>query len=411
MSLKEDLIKKGYLYQCSCFDELSPLLEKGGVTFYVGFDCTAKSLHVGNLVTIMLARLLQKYNNRPIILVGGVTTKIGDPSGITKERPILSDAEIEDNMLGIKKSLSKFICFDRGDGGILVNNADWLSELGYINFLRRYGKYFSVSRTLSMDFFKSRLSEKRHISFSEFNYSILQSFDFLHLYRKYNCTLQIGGSDQWGNIVSGIDLIRRVEKVGSYGLTVPLLKTSSGRKMGKTEFGTVWINEDMNSPYEYFQYWRNVSDVDMIKFANLYAEFSDEEMKELERLAKSDINLAKTKFAFRLTELCHGQEAKIAVDASKSAFSRGNNLNALPSINLSEEKLKNGVFLHEVLVLANLAKSKSDAKRLIVGGGVRIDDNVVKEVKTTFYEKEFDKQRYFKVTVGKKRHVVVNFKN
>jgi tyrosyl-tRNA synthetase len=409
MTIGEEIQSRGYFHQCTNKDELFELLAKGGVVFYVGFDCTAKSLHIGNLLTIMLVRLLQQHGNKPIILLGGGTSKIGDPSGKTKARELISDEEIKNNTSGILKSLSKFIKFgDSGSDALLVNNLEWLDRLKHLEFLREYAQYFSISQTLSLDFIKSRLQEKKHLSLLEFSYVMLQSFDFLHLYRAHNCILQIGGSDQWGNITSGISLIHKAQQGKAYGFTVPLLTTASGAKMGKSELGAVWLNEDMMSPYEYFQYWRNVDDRDVKKFAALYCEFSLQENQDFEGILSENINLAKEKLAFRLTLLCHGEEeANLARNSAKGAFTNQNELRGLPTIRIDLHTLQEGMYLHELLTLTQIIESKAKAKRLILDGGVKVWDKTASDMQTKIFIADLSDQGILKITIGKKKHFLV----
>ncbi len=407
--IEEEIQSRGYFHQCTNKEELFALLEKGKVVFYVGFDCTARSLHIGNLLTIMLVRLLQKYGNKPIILLGGGTSKIGDPSGKTKARELISNEDIKNNTSGILKSLSKFIRFgNNSTDALLVNNLDWLDQLKHLEFLRDYARHFSISQILSLDFIKSRLQEKKHLSLLEFSYVMLQSFDFLHLYRLHNCILQIGGSDQWGNITSGIDLIHKAQQGKAYGFTVPLLTTASGAKMGKSEFGATWLNEEMTTPYEYFQYWRNINDKDVKKFAALYCEFSPQENKEFDHVFSENINLAKEKLAFNLTLLCHGEkEANLAKNSAKAAFEDQSELSGLPTINLNSKTLKEGVYLSEILTCSKIVESKSKSKRLILDGGVKIANKLALDLQTKVFLTDFDDKGTLKITVGKKRHFLL----
>lgn len=411
-SLKEEIIYKGYLHQCTHSSELFELLQNGQITFYVGFDCTAQSLHIGNLLTIMLVRLLQSYGNKPIILLGGGTSKIGDPSGKTKARPVLETEEIQKNFDGILRSLSKFIKFgDKENEALLINNADWLEKLNHLDFLRTYGKHVSISQALSLDFIKSRLSTNQHLSLLEFSYSILQSFDFLYLYQNYGCRLQIGGSDQWGNIISGIDLTHKVTQAKVYGLTVPLLTTASGAKMGKSESGAVWLNADQMSAYEYFQYWRNIDDRDIVRFAKLYSELSKTEIEALEKVGVQDINSAKEQLAFRLTLLCHGQDAaQAAVATSKNAFSEDTNVEGLPKISIDSARLKMGIFVHEILVLSKMIESSSEAKRLILAGAIKITNRKISTPQDKIFLQDLEKDGSLKITIGKKKHFVLHSK-
>ena len=311
----KNVIDRGYVHQCTDLNKLDELASDNIISAYIGFDCTAPSLHAGSLVQIMMLRLLQRTGHKPIVLMGGGTTKVGDPSGKDESRKLLDDQTIAANMAGIKDVFSKFITF--GDGptdAIMVNNNDWLSGIEYIDFLRDYGRYFSVNRMLGFESVKIRLEREHNLSFLEFNYMILQSYDFLELNRRYGCSLQMGGSDQWGNIISGVELGRRIDQRELYGLTTPLLTTSSGSKMGKTESGAVWLNADMLSPYEYWQYWRNTEDADVGKFLRLFTDLPLDEIADLERAKALEINEVKKLLATEVTKLCHGVEA--AVDAT-----------------------------------------------------------------------------------------------
>ncbi len=410
MSLKEIVATRGYLHQCTHTEELFEILEKGEAVFYVGFDCTANSLHVGNLLAIMLSRLLQQYGNKPIILIGGGTSRIGDPSGKTKARELISEDQIKDNTKGILKSLAKFIKFgNQKNDALLVNNADWLDSLKHLEFLRDYGQHFSVNQILTLDFIKSRLKQNQHLSLLEFGYVVLQSFDFLHLNRVHNCILQIGGSDQWGNIVTGVELIHKVKQSKVYGLTIPLLTTANGLKMGKSESGAVWLNEISTSPYEYFQYWRNVNDKDVEKFAALYCEFSSQEYEAFGHLCGTDINRAKEELAFRLTLLCHGKEsADLARQSAKAAFESTSDLIGLPTITISSKNLDGGCLLSEILFLGKIVSSKQEAKRLILGGGVKINDKTITEVQKLIFASDLHKDHAFKITIGKKKHFLLS---
>ena len=375
---------------------------------YIGFDCTAESLHVGNLMQIMILRLLQNYGHKPIILVGGGTTKIGDPTGKEEARKYLSDEDIFRNMAGIKKSLSKFIRFGNGPSdAIMLNNADWLDKIGYIEFLREYGKHFSINRMLTMDSVKTRLEREQSLTFLEFNYMLLQAFDFYHLHQTQNCSLQLGGSDQWGNIVTGVDLVRKMGKGESFGLTTPLLTTSSGAKMGKSVSGAVWINEELLSPYDYYQYWRNTEDADVSKFAKLYCEFNANEEEEFESLIDKNINEAKKKLAYRVTELCHGQEkAQEAIDTAIKVFEQGLISDNLPSIQIDEEILSQGIMCIDLLCHAGISTSKGEARRLIRGMGVKINDTLVMD-ENLIINSSYLKDKTIKISSGKKKHILV----
>lgn len=402
--------KRGYFYQCTDEVELSNKMKNGPVACYIGFDCTAESLHVGNLMQIMIMRLLQKHGHKPIVLVGGATTKIGDPTGKDKTRQMLTDEQILQNMRGIKRSLEKFIRF--GDGpsdAIMLNNSDWLEQIGYVEFLRNMGKEFSVNKMLTMESVKARLEREQHLTFLEFNYMLLQAYDFHYLNDKYNCAVQIGGSDQWGNIIMGVDLIKKVgsKKVGSFGLTTPLLTTSSGKKMGKSEGGAVWINAEQLPPYDYFQYWRNIEDADIVRFAKLYCEYSDEELQQLEEMSKQDVNAAKKKLAHRVTSLCHGEEeADKALQTSIDIFEQGKVAADLPVLELNKDRVQEGLSACELLHELELTKSKGEARKLIRGNGVKINGEVVEDENLTITDSLFD-QDGLTLSIGKKRHLRV----
>ncbi len=408
MTFIEEFKKNGYFYQCTNIEALEKKMAQEKIVAYVGFDCTAESLHVGNLMQIMILRLLQNHGHKPIILIGGGTTKIGDPTGKEEARKYLTDENISKNMTGIKKSLSKFIRF--GDGAsdaIMLNNADWLDQIGYIEFLREYGRNFSVNRMLTMDSVKTRLEREQSLSFLEFNYMLLQAFDFYHLNKTQNCSLQLGGSDQWGNIVTGVELIRKMGKKESFGLTTPLLTTSSGAKMGKSISGAVWINEEHLSPYDYYQYWRNTEDADVNKFAKLYCEFSVQEEEEFESLINKNINEAKKKLAYRVTELCHGQEkAQEAMETAIKVFEQGLISDNLPSVQIDEEILSQGIMCIDLLCNAGITTSKGEARRLIRGMGVKINDILVQD-ENLIINLSYLKDRAIKLSSGKKKHILV----
>jgi tyrosyl-tRNA synthetase len=409
MNFLEEFKSKGYFYQCTDEEALSKLSSQKPISFYVGFDCTAQSLHVGNLMQIMILRLLQRYGHKPIVLVGGATTKIGDPSGKDEARKMLSDEDIESNIAGIKKSLSKFIKFGAGESdAIIVNNKDWLESLGYVDFLREFGREFSVNRMLTMDSVKLRLEREQNLTFLEFNYMLLQAYDFMYLSQKYDCALQLGGSDQWGNIVMGSELIRRKLSKPAFGLTTPLLTTSSGAKMGKSASGAIWINEEMLSPYDYFQYWRNTEDADVIKFSKLYAEFSDDEQNEFEELSKKNINEAKKKLAFRLCELCHGlASAENSLETARKVFEEGGIGEDLPTYQITISDLEKGISAYEIFFNSGLCESKSEAKKLIRGGGARVNNEKILDESLLINMSFLDEKDYIKLSAGKKKHILV----
>lgn len=406
MNFVDEFISRGYYYQCSALDELKDLTQKQRIGAYIGFDCTANSLHVGSLLQIMILRLLQQCGHKPIIIVGGGTTKIGDPTGRDEMRKVLTDSDIAANMAGIKKSLAKFIKFGDGENdAIMLNNADWLDSLGYIEFIRDYGKFFSVNRMLTMDSVKSRLERDQHLSFLEFNYMLLQSYDFYHLNKFHDCHVQIGGSDQWGNIIMGADFIRKISQKQAFALTTPLLTTASGTKMGKTSGNAVWLNEDLLAPYEYYQYWRNCEDADVIKFAQLYAEFNKDEMQAFEELAATEINEAKKRLAFVLTELCHGErEAQAAAEKAKKIFEE-NDPSALPIYEINRNELDSGISLVKIISSATFGElSNTQIRNLIKGEAIKIDDDKIID---EHFILQIDAPKELKLSIGKKRHIIL----
>jgi tyrosyl-tRNA synthetase len=401
--------ERGFVHQCTDFEALDERLRAGPVTAYVGYDCTADSLHVGSLVGIMLLRLFQKCGHKPIVLMGGGTTRIGDPSGKDEQRLLLDDAEIARNMAGIRSVFAKFIEF--GDGpsdAIMVNNADWLDELRYIPLLRDVGRHFSVNRMLTQDSVRLRLERDRPLSFLEFNYPILQAYDFIELARRFACDLQIGGSDQWGNIVGGVELGRRLDGRTLFGLTTPLIATASGAKMGKSVGGAVWLNAEKLSPYEYWQFWRNTEDADVGRFLRLFTELPLDEIAHLETLAGSEINEAKKVLATEATTLCHGRRAAIAAaESARAAFEVGGLAPELPTVAVPREDLAKGIAAFEMFVGAKLAASNGDARRLIRGGGARINERPVTSETKPITLADLDRSGYIKLSAGRKRHALV----
>jgi tyrosyl-tRNA synthetase len=369
----ESAKERGFVHQCTDSDGLDRLARDGPISAYIGFDATADSLHAGSLVSIMLLRLLQRAGHRPIVLMGGGTTKVGDPSGKDMQRQLLSEQQIEANILGIRKIFEKFLVF--GDGptdAVMVDNADWLDELQYIPFLREYGRHFSVNRMLSFDSVKLRLEREQPLSFLEFNYIILQAYDFLELARRQRCVLQMGGSDQWGNIVNGVELGRRVDGAALYGLTSPLITTASGEKMGKTAAGAVWLNEDRLSAYDYYQFWRNTADPDVGRFLCLFTELPLDEIARLEALKDSEINEAKKVLAFEAARMCHGEAAATeAAETARATFEEGALGSALPTVTVPRDELADGVPAFQIFVRAGLAQSNGEARRLIRGSTIR----------------------------------------
>jgi len=401
------MIERGFLADCTDYQGLDEALIKGGVPGYIGFDATAASLHVGSLIQIMMLRWLQKTGNKPLVLMGGGTTKVGDPSFRADERPLLTPDQIDANIAGIKQVFQSYVSF--GDGptdALMLNNAEWLDGLKYLEFLRDIGRHFSVNRMLSFESVKSRLDREQSLSFLEFNYMILQAYDFLELNRRYGCLLQMGGSDQWGNIVNGIDLTRRVVDHEIYGLTSPLLTTSDGKKMGKSQSGAIWLNGEILSSYEFWQFWRNTTDADVGRFLKLYTELPVEECDRLGALAGSEINAAKVRLANEVTTLLHGAEAAAAAEATaREVFEKGGVGDDLPTLVLSASQVGDGIANTALFVQAGLAGSGKEAKRLFSEGGARINDEVVTEARLMTLD---EIAPGLKLTAGKKRHALVS---
>ncbi len=396
---------RGYFYQCTSEIELSNLMGKEKIKAYIGFDCTAESLHVGSLLQIMCLRLLQKNGHRPIVLLGGGTTRIGDPSGKDKTRKILSEKEIEKNIGNIKKILKKFLDNNNPDiKPIFVNNYSWLKNLNYISFLRDIGKHFTINRMLTFDSVKLRLEREQSLSYMEFNYMILQAYDFLELNKKENCVLQIGGSDQWGNIVNGVELIKRYSNNSTFGLTTPLITLATGAKMGKTENGAVWLDENFLSAYDYWQFWRNIDDRDVIKFLKMFTEL---DVEKIETIEGKDINELKIVLANEATTMLHGKKAaQNSEQAAKEVFS-GNTLGSnSPSVNITRQNIKNKINIIDLVLLSKLENSKSQIKRLIKGNAIKINDQIILNEKFIINHDLFQKN-YLKLSIGKKRHIKV----
>ncbi len=396
---------RGYFYQCTSEADLSNLLDKEKIKAYIGFDCTAESLHVGSLLQIMCLRLLQKNGHQPIVLLGGGTTRIGDPSGKDKTRKILDENEIEKNIKNIQNILKKFL--DNDDPKtkpIYVNNYTWLKDLNYISFLRDIGKHFTINRMLTFDSVKLRLEREQSLSYMEFNYMILQAYDFLELNKKENCVLQIGGSDQWGNIVNGVELIKRYSNNQTYGLTTPLITLATGAKMGKTENGAIWLDEKYLSAYDYWQFWRNVDDRDVMKFLKM---FTDIDISEINALEEKNINELKILLANKATAMLHGEDAaQNSEQAAKEAFS-GNSLGSnLPSVKIETKKLKNNINIIDLIILSKAENSKSEVRRLIKGKAIKINDTVVLDEKFIINQELFS-ENYLKLSIGKKKHIKI----
>lgn len=401
------MMTRGFLADCTDYQALDEAFLKGVVPAYIGYDATAASLHVGHLLNIMVLRWLQKCGHKPITLMGGGTTKVGDPSFRAEERPLLTPQKIDENIAGMQQVFGRYLTY--GDGpsdAIMLNNAEWLDHLNYLEFLRDIGRHFSVNRMLSFDSVKSRLDREQSLSFLEFNYMILQAYDFLEINRRYGCLLQMGGSDQWGNIVNGVDLTRRVIDHEVFGLTTPLLTTSDGRKMGKSANGAVWLNGAMLSPYEFWQFWRNSTDADVGRFLRLFTELPLEECDRLAALEGAEINAAKIILANEVTALLHGAEAAQAAEATaREVFEKGGIGEDLPTITLSPAELSDGIGIVQLFVRAGLSASGKDAKRLISEGGARINDDLVTD--SALRLGAGDLAEPLKLTAGKKRHALV----
>ena len=392
---------RGFFYQCTDENELSNVLSKEKIKGYIGFDCTAQSLHVGSLLQIMCLRQLQKYGHRPIVLLGGGTTRIGDPSGKDKTRKILDENEIEKNIKSIEIVLRKFLSSDdEKTSPIFVNNYTWLKDLNYISFLRDIGKHFTINKMLSFDSVKIRLEREQSLSYMEFNYMILQAYDFLELNKKENCLLQIGGSDQWGNIVNGVDLIKRYSSKEVFGLTTPLITLASGAKMGKTESGAIWLDKGLLSPFDYWQFWRNTDDRDVIKFLKMFTDISLEKINEIK---DQNINELKTLLANETTKMLHGEEeSKKAEDLAKSTFKENSTGENLPSLNINKELL--GKSIIDLIEFVSNDLSKSEIRRLIKNNGIKIDNEKVLDEKFIIDNKIFKEKGFIKLSIGKKKH-------
>jgi tyrosyl-tRNA synthetase len=404
----QEATDRGFVFQCTDADALDAALRAGVVSAYIGFDCTADSLHVGNLVGIMILRLLQKHGHRPVVLMGGGTTRIGDPSGKDETRQLLTDAQIAANMAGIRRCFAPFIRF--GDGStdaVMTNNDDWLSALGYIPLLREVGVHFTINRMLSFDSVRLRLDREQPLTFLEFNYMILQSYDFRELNRRYDVTLQMGGSDQWGNIVAGAELVRRTDGKQVFGLTTPLIATASGAKMGKTAQGAVWLAPERLSPYDYWQFWRNTEDEDVGRFLRLYTDLPLDEIALLETLDGAELNEAKKILATEATGLLHGPAAaRAAAETARRAFEDGEAAETLPSVDVSRQELAAGIPAFRLFTLADLAKSNGEARRLIRGGGARVNDAAVTDEALVITLADL-REGAIKLSAGRKQHRLV----
>ena len=410
--MKSDLLhiltERGYMHQATNLDGLDERAAERLITGYIGFDCTANSLHVGSLVQIMMLRLMQRTGHKPIVLMGGGTTKVGDPSGKDEARPLLSDQDIQNNKDGIKKIFEKYLSFgDKPSDAIMVDNADWLDGLSYIKFLRDYGAHFSINRMMGMESVKLRLDREQNLSFLEFNYAILQAYDFLELRRRYGCDLQMGGSDQWGNIVTGIDLTRRVDSQEVFGLTSPLITTASGAKMGKTAGGAIWLNEDRLSAFDFWQFWRNTEDADVPRFLRLFTELPMGEVKRLEALEGAEINDAKIILANEVTRLCHGEDAATqAAETARQTFAAGKMADGLPQIELSQDEVS-GLSILDAFIKTDLASSKGEVRRLIKGGGARLNNVAITSDEAVLSLDDFADEGRCQLSSGKKRHALI----
>ena len=400
---------RNFIHQVTDRTSLDTLLSEKNMVAYIGFDCTADSLHVGSLVQIMMLRYFQKCGHRPIVLMGGGTTKVGDPSGKDDARRLLSDNEIQKNKKGIKAVFEKYLTFGEGPSdAIMCDNDEWLSGLEYVKFLRDYGRHFSVNRMLSFDSVKLRLDREQPLSFLEFNYMILQAYDFLELNRRFDCSLQMGGSDQWGNIVNGVELARRIDQKSVFGLTTPLVTTASGAKMGKSAQGAIWLNSDRLSPYDFWQYWRNTEDEDVNRFLKLFTELPLDEIARLSALKGNELNEAKKILAHEVTQLCHGRDAaNSAAESARKTFEEGSIGQDLPFIIINKNDLENGVWVIEAMRKLALIQSNGEGRRLIANGGVRVNDTVINDPEKQLNIADISINGMIKLSAGKKRHALV----
>ncbi len=398
------MVERGHLHQCTDLEALDAAACKGVISGYIGFDATADSLHIGNMAGIMMLRRLQQTGHRPVTLMGGATTKIGDPSGKDSQRKMLTDEQIASNIAGIKKCFSKYLTY--GDGprdAIMVNNADWLGQKGYVDFLREVGPHFTINRMMSFDSVRLRLEREQPLTFLEFNYMIMQGYDFVELQARHGITLQMGGSDQWGNIVNGVELGRRMKNLELFGLTTPLMTTASGEKMGKSAGNAMWLNEEKLPAYDYYQYWRNTEDADVIRFLKIFTDMPLDEIAKLAQLKDSEINEAKKILAFETTKMCHGEAAaQKAADTARATFEGGGIGGDLPTFAMTAETHN----VTDVLVSLGFAASKGEAKRLIEQGGVKLNDKIVGEITATITSADLDAGQA-RISAGKKKHGVI----
>ena len=406
ISFLEEFKQREYYNQCTDFDSLNNLMNSKPIRAYIGFDCTAKSLHVGSLLQIMCLRMLQKYGHQPIVLLGGGTTRIGDPSGKEETRKILSDKEIESNIKNIQKVFNIFLKSNNTKTKpIYVNNYKWLGKLNYIKFLREIGKHFTINKMLSFDSVKLRLDREQSLSYMEFNYMILQAYDFLELNKNKNCVMQIGGSDQWGNIVNGVELIKRYSSKQSFGLTTPLITLASGAKMGKTEKGAVWLDKALLSPYEYWQFWRNTDDRDVIKFLKMFTDLS---IKKINEIKNKNVNDLKITLANEATSMLHGKSAaEKAEQTARKTFVSGSIGEDLPTLKIDKKEIENGVNIIDLVVLSKLLVSKSEVRRTIKNRGIKINNEIIEDQNLQILLKDFKNQNFLKLSLGKKKHVII----
>ena len=403
----KEMVERGYLHQCTDLNKLTEISSKKSISGYIGFDCTASSLHVGSLLQIMILKLMQKHGHRPIVLLGGGTTLIGDPSGKDSTRKILKKNEIKNNIKSIKKVFKKILdTSNKKTAPIFVDNAGWLTKLNYIQFLRHIGSHFTINKMLTFDSVKLRLEREQSLSYMEFNYMILQAYDFYQLFKNKNCILQIGGSDQWGNIVNGTDLIRRILKKDAFGLTSPLITLASGAKMGKTEKGAIWLNKDKLDPYDYWQFWRNTDDRDVKRFLNFFTEIEPEKLRKIFTDEKN-INNLKILLANEATKILHGNnESKKAEQTAKDTFEKGTLSKNLPEIKIKLKELEKGISIIDLIAEHKILSSKSEARRAIINKGLKIDDIVINDQKKILVIKDF-KENKLKLSYGKKKHFLL----
>ena len=406
-----EITQRGFFHQCTDQEKLTNLINKKSIKAYIGFDCTASSLHVGSLLQIMCLRLLQKYGHQPIILLGGGTTLIGDPSGKDTTRKILEEKTIEENIKKIKKIFEKLLNFsEKKTKPIFVNNAEWLNKLQYIEFLRNIGKHFTINKMLSFDSVKLRLEREQSLSYMEFNYMILQAYDFYKLNEDHSCDLQIGGSDQWGNIINGVELIRKINQKESFGLTTPLITVASGAKMGKTESGAIWLNDNLLSPYDYWQFWRNTNDSDVKRFLKYFTEINIDELNKLFNEEKN-INNLKIILANEATKILHGEKKALESEiTAKETFDKKGIGQNLPESLIEKSQIKNGINIIELLHVSKIMNSKSEIRRAINEGSIKINDKLIEDEKKIIELQDFKESKYIKVSHGKKKHFIVRLK-